>query len=264
LSSNLARKEPLDTDEEKMRRAIVSKYHEAQDRISTVESRLTLNNALFSCSADNQQGTVRASDYFNQLSKAQSMSHQETEGKATTTLFNSLTSGYDRVRNFDLEVKRISEKATRLRDSYESKLQGESHSGATRAKNKSISPRPTSHLTSPLISRRNSSNEPSILQRLQSLRQMTNELSNESGGCSSKHFSLRGQMMTQDSSTNENIPDWRSKGKNELFSSSKAALIPKPLAVSPVVKTLFSSHIMVDTKVRPDWNTTSELETTLL
>merc|ERR1711957_340783 len=73
--------------------------------------------------------------------------------------------------------------------------------------------------------------------------------------------SLRGQVMSQDSSTSQAIPDWRSKGKNELLSNSKAVLTPRPLAVSPVVKTLFP---VTETKARPDWNTTSEAENVLL
>jgi len=276
-SSNVARKEPLDAESEKMRRAIVSKCHKVQNRISTVESRLALNKDIFSCSAGNQHDTLRASDYFNQLSRAQPMVRQQTAKGATSALFKSLTSGYNMVRDFDSFVKHISEKSTSLSESHESKNQGVRQSGVKRAKNKSrlgsssrasISPRPTSHLTSPLTSRRKPSHvRSSILERQKSLRQMTNELSGETGGCSSKTFYLRGQMMTRDSSTSQTmIPDWRSKGKSELFSNSKAeqkSLIPKSLTVSPVVKTLFSSPIP-GTKARPDWNTSSERDKPLL
>ena len=75
-------------------------------------------------------------------------------------------------------------------------------------------------------------------------------------------------MVSRDPSTNQTrIPDWRSKGKNELFSNSKADqknIVPQSLAASPaVVKTLFSSPT-ADTKARSDWNTSSERDKSLL
>jgi len=278
-SSNLVRKEPLDAESEKMRRTIVSKCHKVQNLILTVENRLALNKEIFSRSGENQQDTLRPSDYFNQWSRTQPAGRPQTAKEATNALFKSLTSGYDRVRVFDSFVRHLSEKSTSLSNSQESNSQGLPQSGAKRTKTKSrlgspsrasISPLPTRHLTSPLISRRKpSSVRSSILERQKSLRLLTNELSaGETGVCSSKTFYLRGQMRTRDSSTSQaRIPNWRSKGKNELFSNSKAqqtSLIPKPLAASPAVaKTLFSSP-NVGAKARSDWNTTSERDKALL
>lgn len=61
------------------------------------------------------------------------------------------------------------------------------------------------------------------------------------------------------------IPDWRSQGKNELYSNSKqqTGLVPK-LHVSPAVaKNLFSSPI-AGTTARSDWTKTSERDKALL
>ncbi|KAL7533031.1 hypothetical protein ACHAXR_004998, partial [Thalassiosira sp. AJA248-18] len=268
ISSNLARKEPLDAESEKMRRAIVSKCHKVQNLISTVENRMALNKDIFSCSAGNQHDTIRASDYFNQWSRTQSTGRQQTTKGATNALFKSLTSGYDRVREFDSFVKYLSDKSANLSYSQASSSRGLRQSGANRTKNKSrgiISPLPKSHLLSPLTSRRKASNVSSILERQQSLRQMAK---NELSGGSSKTFCLRkGQMMARDASiSKKKIPDWRSKGKNELFSNSKtnqSSLVPKSFASPAVAKTLFSSPIP-GAKVRSDWNTTSERDKALL
>jgi len=261
-SLNLARKEPLDAESEKMRRAIVSKCHQVQNLISTVESRLTLNKEIFSCSAGNQQDTLRASDYFNQ--RSQPVGRQQTTKGATHALFKSLTSAYDRVRDFSKDVDYLSDEALRLYESQDNSTQELPQSCVKRIKNKSglrknISPRPTSHLTSPLTNRRKpplSSMPTSLLQRQNSLRRLAKELSGETGGGSSpKTFFLRGQMIPQGSSASL-IPDWRSKGKNELYKAEQTSIVPQSLAVSPVVKTLFSSPIS-GTKARSDWNTTS-------
>ncbi len=279
-TSNLARKEPLDAESEKMRRTIVSKCHKVQTLMSTVESRLLLNTAIFSCSADHRQDTLRPSDYFNQWSRTSPISREQTTRGATNALFKTLTSGYDRVRDFASFVQFISEKSITLSASHESPRPGPRQSGAKRSPIKSnmgsssrsnISPLPTSHLASPLISRRNPSDmRSSILEHHKSLRQMNSILSRDlSAGCSpSKIFYMRGQIMSRNSSSSQaRIPDWRSRGKNQLFSNSRTEqmnIIPRALAASPAVaKTLFSSPI-AGTKARNDWNTTSEREKAIL
>jgi len=272
-SLNLARKEPLDAESEKMRRSLVSKCHRVQNLMYTVESRLALNKEIFSCTAGNQQDTLRASDYFNQWSRSEPIGRQQTAKGATNAMFKSLTSGYDRVRNFDSFVKHLSEKSSSLSKSHESNGRELHRSGVKRAKNKSrlgssISPRPTSHLISPLRSRIKPSDvRSSILERQKALRGMRNELAGAVSDFSSKTFYLRGQLVTRDSSSSQTmIPDWRSKGRNELFSNSKAqqtSLVTKSLAASPVVKTLFSSPT-TGMKARSEWNTSSELEKALL
>ncbi|KAL3799320.1 hypothetical protein ACHAW5_001257 [Stephanodiscus triporus] len=279
-ASNLVRKEPLDAESEKMRRTIVSKCHKVQNLMSMIEIRISLNKAIFSCSTDHRQDTLRPCDYFNQWSRTPPISREQTARGATNALFKTLTSGYDRVRDFASFVQYISEKATTLSASHESTRSGPRQSGSKRTPiktqlgsslNSRISPLSTRHLVSPMISRRNPSDmRSSILERQKSLRQMTRELSRElSDGCStSKIFYMRRQIISRNSCNSQaRIPDWRSKGKNQLFSNSKSeqmTIIPKALAASPAVaKTLFSSPI-AGTKARNDWNTTSEREKAIL
>ena len=279
-TSNLARKEPLDAGSEKIRRTIVSKCHKVQTLMTTVESRLLLNKSIFSCSADHRQDTLRPSDYFNQWSRTLPVSREQTAKGATNALFKTLTSGYDRVRDFASFVQFISDKSIALSASHESPRPGPRQSGAKRTPIKSkmgsssrlsISPHPSSHLASPLISRRTPSDmRSSILERQKSLRQMNIKLSRDhSAGCStSKIFYMRGHIMSRNSSSSQaRIPEWRSRGKNQLFSNSRAeqmSIIPRALAASPAVaKTLFSSPI-AGTKARNDWNTASEREKAIL
>jgi len=260
-SSNPVTKEPLDAESEKKRRAIVSKCNKVQSLISTVEDRLSMNKEIFSCSIETQD-EIRPSDYFNQWSRSPPpKSRTQTAKGATTFLFKSLTTGYDKVRDFDSFAQHISEQATQLKESQESKNQGTvNKSVAKRTTIKTrlgsrtiISPRPTSHLRSPLTrrSKPGTTNETSILERHKCLRQMNNTLSNDDR--TAKTFYLRGQMGNANQST---IPDWRSKGKNELLSTSKATttnLVPKLNTTSPAVaKTLFSSP-MAGTTARSDW-----------
>ncbi len=74
--------------------------------------------------------------------------------------------------------------------------------------------------------------------------------------------------MSRDSSSSQaQIPDWRSRGKNQLFSKSKAeqmSIVPRAHVASPAVaKALFSSPF-AGTKARNDWNATSEREKAML
>ncbi|KAL7553465.1 hypothetical protein ACHAWF_016746 [Thalassiosira exigua] len=274
-SINVARSEPLDVESEKMRRAIVAKSHKVQSLISTAENRVALNKEIFSCSKDNQRGIVRPSDYYNQWSRTPPKAgRQQTAKSATGALFKALTSGYDEVRDFESHVTYLSEKSTRLSNSHGRKEEGQgaSQSAVKKTKNKTrigsltrtnISPLPTSHLRSPLRSRRNQSQDSvSIIERQRLLRQMAKPLPGETAGCPTKTFHLRGPMISRDSSASQaKIPDWRSRGKNELFSNSRASnqtnLQTKPFAASPALaKTLFSSPV-ADTRCR-DWNTNPE------
>ena len=260
-SSNLVSKEPLDAESEKKRRAIVSKCNKVQSLISTVEDRLSMNKEIFSCSTE-AQDEVRPSDYFNQWSRSPPpKSRKQTAKGATTFLLKSLTTGYDKVRDFDSFSQHISEQATQLKESQESKNQGTANKSVakrttikTRLGSRTIiSPRPTSHLRSPLTrrSKPGTTNETSILERHKCLRQMNNTLFNDDR--TAKTFYLRGQMGNANQSA---MPDWRSKGKNELLSTSKATmtnLVPKlNTTSSAVAKTLFSSP-MAGTTARSDW-----------
>ena len=60
--------------------------------------------------------------------------------------------------------------------------------------------------------------------------------------------------MARKPSSHSNIPDWRSKGRNELFSNSKTlnqtSLVPAAVTSPAVVKTLFSSP---KPATRSDW-----------
>ena len=276
-TSTLARKEPLDAESEKMRRMIVSKCHQVQNLMSVVESRLSLNNAIFLFSADHRQDSLRPSDYFNQWSRTPPRSREQTARGATSALFKALTCGYDRVRDLNSFVQHISEKSTTLSASHDitRSVQRESTSAkktlVSSRPGSSVTPLPTSHLVSQLIRRRKPTEiRSSILERQQSLRQMTTQLSHEpsAGYPPSRIFYMRGHLMSRDSlSSQAQIPDWRSRGKNQLFSKSKAeqmGIVPRAHVASPAVaKTLFSSPF-AGTKARNDWNATSEREKAML
>jgi len=253
-SSNLARKEPLDVESEKMRRNITSKCHGVQNLIAIVEGRLALNKEIFSCSANRRQETVRASDYFNEWSRTKPIGHRQTTRGATNALFVSLTTGYDKVREFDQFVQQISEKSAKLSISHEGARQIH-HSGVKQIKPKNRLG--SSSITSPLPTTRSKllNARQSILERQKSLRQMTSEFSHGARSSSIKTFYLR-PLTTRDTPTHAQIPDWRSRGRNELFSASKedkTNIVPKSLMSSPALaKTLFLSP-PAGVKVRKDW-----------
>lgn len=70
-------------------------------------------------------------------------------------------------------------------------------------------------------------------------------------------------MIAQDNNQAK-IPDWRSKGRNELYSNLKGKQTSLVKSTSPAVaKTLFSSPI-AGTTARPDWTVTSERDKALL
>lgn len=279
ISSKIARKEPLDAESQKMRRAIVSKCHKVQSLISTAEDRLALNKDIFLCSTDHQHGlsSVRASEYFNQWSKSPTRNQQTAKG-ATQSLFKTLTTGYDRVREFDPLAEYISKEATsmaKIHEGHRRRQQLPVKQTVTKSRfgsKTTISPRPTSHLRSPYTSRSKKPTEStntdiqlSTLERQKYLRQITNSLSSstKSGEISTKTFHLRGQMIAQDN-TQAKIPDWRSKGRNELYSNLKGKQTSLVKSTSPAVaKTLFSSPI-AGTTARPDWTVTSERDKALL
>jgi hypothetical protein len=256
-SSSVAKKEPLDIESEKMRRGIVSKCHGVQNLIAMVEDRMTLNGEIFSCSANRRQETIRASDYFNEWSRTKPISHRQTARGATNALYKSLTTGYDRVKQFDQFVQQISEKSAKLSNSHE--VARQPLPGGVKVKNSlgslsGTSPLPTTR--SRLISTRQS-----ILERQKSLRQMSSEFSCGSRSPSIKTFYLR-QLTTQDTPIKHaHIPDWRNKGRNELFPASREdtkSIVPSSFASSPALaKTLFVSPA-AGAKSRRDWDAPAE------
>ena len=265
-SSTLARKEPLDAESEKMRRLIVSKCHKVQDNISTVEDRIMLNKAIFNCSAGNRRN-IRPSEYFNQSSKSQAIGREQKVKDANTALFKSLMGGYDRVRDLKPVVEELSKESTELSNSQNQRELHQSGAKRTKTKNRlGSSPMPRSNLMSPLRSVRRQKSAPSrtsILEDSKSLRQLSSDLQLNP---LPKTFYLRGQMRPLSTETKK-IPDWRSKGRNELYSSTKPAqtsIVSQPVAASPAVaKNLFSSPLST-TKARSDWSKTSERDRGLL
>ena len=265
-SSTLARKEPLDAESEKMRRLIVSKCHKVQDNISTVEDRIMLNKAIFNCSAGNRRN-IRPSEYFNQSSKSQAIGREQKVKDANTALFKSLMGGYDRVRDLTPVVEELSKESTELSNSQNQRELHQSGAKRTKTKNRlGSSPMPRSNLMSPLRSVRRQKSAPSrtsILEDSKSLRQLSSDLQLNP---LPKTFYLRGQMRPLSTETKK-IPDWRSKGRNELYSSTKPAqtsIVSQPVAASPAVaKNLFSSPLST-TKARSDWSKTSERDRGLL
>ena len=264
-------KEPLDAESEMNRRRIVSKCREVQSLLGIVENRLSLNKEIFSFAAENRD-TIRAFHYFNQWSNGQTIGRPQSTKTATNALFKSLTSGYDRVRAFESFVKFLSEKSTTLLDEYTFNTQSRK---AKHAKNKvraGVSPRAsaspfwTSDLSSPLSKKRMPSKAGfSLLERQTVLRKMSDILSNDVKHCAKK-FYIRQHMVTQPLlSCKVSIPDWRSKGRNELFLSSKgqANSIVPAYSTPPVVKSLFSSPL-TGTKTRSEWGNTSERDSSLL
>lgn len=254
---NIARKEPLDADSEWKRRKIVYKCREIQNLISIVDTRLALNKEIFSFFDDIKEDELQSETVSLTLSK--------TKQSATRALFMSLTSGYEHVRDFDSFVKMLLEKTTALSSSYKAtqghpsrsakKVRVRSRGGFSR---RTISPLPTSHLTSPLMKTRDpSKTQSSIIKRNAMLRQAASSLSTN-GSCSSNTFYLRERLITQSSAANQgNIPDWKSKGRSELFSTSKlskpGSSTPKPATAMPVAKALFASPL-AGTTARPGWN----------
>ena len=258
---NIARKEPLDADSEWKRRRIVYKCREIRNLISIVDTRLALNKELFSFFGDIKRDEVQ--------SEMVSLSLSKTTQSATRALFMSLTSGYEHVRDFDSFVKILLEKTTTLSSSYKA-TQGQPPRSGKKVRVRSrgafsrrtISPLHTSHLTSPLMKKMDPTKTQSIIKRNSLLRQAASSLSSN-GSCSSNTFYLRERMITQSSAANQgNIPDWKSKGRSELFSTSKlskpGSSTPKPATTTPVAKALFASPL-AGTKARPEWNTDEPL-----
>eukprot|EP00986_Skeletonema_menzelii_P003700 scaffold1174_cov196-Skeletonema_menzelii.AAC.1 len=261
---NIARKEPLDAESEWKRRKIVYKCREIQNLISIVDTRLALNKEIFSFFDDIKEDE-------DDHSGAVSLSLSKTSRSATRALFMSLTSGYDHVRDFDSFVKILLEKTTTLSSSYKAthghpprsakKVRVRSRGAFSR---RTISPLPTSHLTSPLLKKRDPSNpQSSIIKRNAMLRQAASSLScNDS--CSSNTFYLRERLISRSSTADQSqgIPDWKSKGRSELFSTSKlskpGSSTPQPATVRPVAKALFASPL-AGVKARPEWNTNEPL-----
>ena len=256
---NMARKEPLDADSEWKRRKIVYKCREIQNLISIVDTRLALNREIFSFLDDIKEDDSGESETVP-------LSLSKNTHSATMALFKSLTGGYDHVRDFDSFVKILQEKTSNLSSTYKDnesqpqrsvkKFRVRSRGGFAR---RTISPLPTNHLTSPLMTKKDTSKtQSSIIKRNAMIREATSSLSS-AGGCSSNTFYLR-EMVTQSSSA-PNIPDWKSKGRSELFSTSKlpkpASNTPKPVAATPVAKALFSSPL-AGAKARSEWTTTTE------
>ncbi len=261
---NIARKEPLDAESEWKRRKIVYKCREIQNLMSIVDTRLALNREIFSFFDDIEEDEDK--------SGAVSLSLSKTTQSATRALFMSLTSGYEHVRDFDSFVKILLEKTATLSSSYKA-IHGQPQRSAKKVKIRSrggfsrriISPLPTSHLTSPLMKKKDPSKpKSSTIKRNSLLRQAASSLSSN-GTCSTNTFYLRERLVSQSSTAKSqgNIPDWKSKGRSELFSTSKLSSkpessTPKPTVMTPVAKALFASPL-ASTKARPEWNTNEPL-----
>lgn len=256
---NIAKKEPLDAESEWMRRKIVYKCREIQNLIAFVDTRLAVNKEIFSFFGDIREDGVQSVTVSSTLSK--------TTQSATRALFMSLISGYEHVRDFDSFVKILLDKAANLSSSYK-RSQGQPSYSAKKVKARgrgrpTISPLPTSHLTSPLMKKRGSSEmQSSIIKRNALLRQAARSLSSDDGYRSSHMFHLRERMVSRSSKAKEgNILDWKAKGRSELFSTSKLSKpgsTPKLVAATPVAKTLFESPL-TGAKARSEWNATEPL-----
>ena len=262
---NIARKEPLDAESEWKRRKIVYKCREIQNWMSIVDTRLSLNQEIFSFFKDIEENEDQ--------SGAVSLSLSKSTASATRALCRSLTNGYEHVRDFESFVKILLEKTDSLSSSYKA-TQGNTAVSAKKVRVRSrgafsrrtISPLPTSHLTSPLMKSRASSkrSSSSIIKRNTALRQAAASLSCKDS-CSSNTFYLRERLVTQSSAANQsqrNNNDWKSKGKSELFSTSKfpkpESNTPTPAAAKPLAKALFTSPL-AGAKARPQWNTSEPL-----
>jgi len=265
-SSLLARKEPLNAECELQRRNIVAKCHEVQNLLSMVESRLSLNKEIFSCAADSHGDTLRPSYYFDQWSSSKPVGRTQTSKTATNAMFKSLTGGYDRVRELQSVVDSLSQKSISMSEANASNKSCGSTSAAKRksrlvSSHKNMSPLPRKILTSPLAAKRlTQKDNKSFMKRQSLLRSIASDLFNKVHA--SKDFSLANRGS---SAKGVPIPDWKSKGQNQLLPISRPqeSRIVSKSAASPVAKTLFSSPL-AGAKARPEWSIASERDTALL
>ena len=253
------KQEPLDSVSEKQRRTIALKFHRLHRLQKTAETNTALNREIF---ARGNSNFIRPSEYLRSRQSSAGPRHQ-TSKSANMALLKALKEGYDDVQELSRFIETISHNQMNLggllpenpftvEKTSATKLTTRTRAGVSR-----ISPRPNK-ITSPLLGRKKApsisvkgqspSSSSSLLRRHALMRGIGKE---QSGTRNAKTFQLRESVSLRTS----NIPDWRSKGKNELFCNSnqvtETRLNTRP-SPSAVVKTLFSSPI--SGSPRTEWN----------
>jgi hypothetical protein len=252
-----ARKEPLDAESQMKRNLILSKCLKVQNLIETLEECISLNRDIFIFSSNQHQEPLRPSVYFNQISSPKQPPRRQTSQSANNALFKSLTGQYDKARDIHAVSESLQRSVTRLSESRQTSRRQTPVSQHTRSPivtsaRKSISPLPTKNIASLLSSKSKPPKISSVSESNALLRCIAGDLSLPSVP---KSFYLANRMTTANSVA---IPEWRSKGKNELLTSSRAkdtksSEISRTSHTSPVVKTLFSSPI-AGSQPRSQWS----------
>jgi hypothetical protein len=260
-----ARNEPLDAETEMKRRGIVNKCNAVQNLLVTTKQCLLLNTEIFSLSSNHHQEPLRPSEYFNQWSSPKPSTHRQTSLTANNTIFKSLTGQYDRARDLHTSSETLQQSVTSLSESAKYSRRSTPVSRTRRAPTfasarKSISPLPTKHISSSL-NKKSPGIISSIVGQNSLMRGMPSAVSRTIYYSSpAKSFYLANRRSSTHSDV---VPDWKSKGKNELVSSSRLHVTKVVQYTSPVVKTLFSSPI-AGTKARPEWSTKSQCASSTL
>jgi len=256
-----AKREPLDSVSEKQRRAIALKFRRLDRLQKTAETFGALNGEIFERENSN---IIRPSEFLRSRKSSSRPFRHQTSKSANMALLKALKEGYDDVQELSRFVETISHNQMNLTGSLPDYPRTAEKTSVTRLTTRTrasvshISPRPNK-ITSPLLGRKKApsisvkgqspSSSSSLLRRHKLMRGVGKE---QCGACNAKTFQLRDQSVTL---RKPNIPDWRSKGKNELFCSSnlvtETRLDPRP-SPSAVVKTLFSSPIAGSP--RTEWN----------
>eukprot|EP00804_Cyclotella_cryptica_P018819 CCRYP_018694-RF/>CCRYP_018694-RF protein AED:0.08 eAED:0.23 QI:0/0.28/0.25/1/0.57/0.62/8/398/3234 len=251
-----ARNEPLDAEAEMKRRGILSKCIDVQNLLLMTKQCLSLNTEIFSSSSNHHQEPLRPSEYFNQWSFPKPSSRRQTSLTANNAIFRSLTAQYDRARDLHSSSETLQQSVSSLSESAKHSARLTPVSRTKRAPTsasvrRSISPLPTKHFVSSL-NKKTPSTISSIVGQNSLMRDIISAL--QSHPCNSaKLFYL---AKRRSSTRSIGIPDWKSKGKNELMPSSRPPATKVVHNTSPVAKTLFSSPI-AGRKARAEWSTKS-------
>jgi hypothetical protein len=249
----VARKEPLDADSQLRRQNILSKCHKVQSLLETSEQCLSLNKEVFTLSS--KQKPIRPSEYFNQISSPKPSGHRQTVQSANSAILLTLKQQYEKCQDMSSRSETMKQSVTRLSDHPNHRQVPDSSVKKTRritSARKSISPLPTKHIAS-LLSSTKKSKAVSTLESHNVLRSFANEVS-QNHCCKSHHLRTA-------SSRPAPIPDWRSKGKNELLPNSrKQEMHVTNQQSSPVVRSLFSSPVASSHR----WNSPSTQSSTAL
>jgi hypothetical protein len=252
----IARKEPLDAESQMKRQTILSKCHKVQSLLEMSEQCLSLNKEVFTLSSKHLK-PMRPSEYFNQISSPKPSSHQQTVKSANSAILLLLKQQYERCRDVSVRSESLKQSVTRLSDAHPnrrqiSELSAKKTQRITSAR-KSISPLPTKHIASLLSSTKKSRvvNAVSTLESHDVLRSFASEISRR------KHSNTH--YLRAASSRPATIPDWKSKGKNELLPASRKQERQNHHS-SPVVRSLFSSPVASSQR----WKRTSTQSSTTL